>query len=348
MKLLLLISLIGLISCGGDKGKPVEDTKKVVETKAYGTHTLTIYDDGSKEWAYGAEYTPIADLDAHKAKADTIVSRMRTSYPGGRKKWEVFKYETLKGGNWFVVKSTATFSNGDPEEVSYHAYNTKFFTDIGAVEVNIPLNDGEVELSSVYNLNVDEHGVFVGTEGPDAVGYYNKLGDFGDTGKFRGIYDDSSTVIPTTSIYAYDTPFDLYGPQSVPAYDLEDIGADLKVDRDYFNFEESSSVEKDMEKIGAEMEAMEVAEMEEILINYGLSNERSEKLGKLMNFYRKIKTKRALNAKEKDIFTKELTGLSFDKAADQMVEDYDGLIDRAAELNETSPEAIKELINTIM
>ena len=48
------------------------------------------------------------------------------------------------------------------------------------------------------------------------------------------------------------------------------------------------------------------------------------------------------------MFTKELTGMSFDEAATEMVEDYDGLIEKAAELNETSPEAIKELINTIM
>ncbi len=58
--------------------------------------------------------------------------------------------------------------------------------------------------------------------------------------------------------------------------------------------------------------------------------------------------KRALTSREKDIFSKELTGLSFDQAAEMMVDDYEGLIERAADLNETSPEAIKELINNIM
>ena len=48
------------------------------------------------------------------------------------------------------------------------------------------------------------------------------------------------------------------------------------------------------------------------------------------------------------MFAKELTGLSFDKAAEMMVDDYEGLIEKAAELNETSPEAIKELINNLM
>ena len=40
--------------------------------------------------------------------------------------------------------------------------------------------------------------------------------------------------------------------------------------------------------------------------------------------------------------------MNFDKAAEMMVEDYEGLIERAAELNETSPEAIKHLINEVM
>ena len=349
MKFLLLISLIGLIACGGNKDtpKPVEETKKVVGTKIYGTHTLTTYDDGSKEWTYGAEYTPITDLDAHKAKADLIVSNITRAIRGGSVNWEVAKYETLKGKNWFIIKVSYTYDNGNPPEVKYEAFNMRFFNESGQNVSDLPLSDGEVELKWVQNLNLDENGVVVGTEKPIAWGYWNKLTDFGETGWFTGNYSDGNSVNPTTNILEDYTPGD-WSRTDPTTITLEDIGADRLLNREYFAFEEGISVKKDMEKMGAEIEAMEVAQMEDILVDYGLSEERAEKLGKLMNSYNKIKIKRALTSKEKDIFTIELTGLSFDQAANEMVEDFGGLIDRAAELNETSPEAIKELINTIM
>ena len=114
-------------------------------------------------------------------------------------------------------------------------------------------------------------------------------------------------------------------------------------------FEESQSNGKDLEHMGAQIEAMEVAEMEDMLLNYGLSAERSAKLGKLMNSYSKIKTKRALTSREKDVFTKELTGLSFDKATSVLVDEgYDALVEKASEVNGADPEAIKELLNEVM
>ena len=120
-------------------------------------------------------------------------------------------------------------------------------------------------------------------------------------------------------------------------------------DRNQVIFEESNTKSKDLEKFGAKIESLEVAEMEERLINYGLSTERAETLGKLMNNYSKIKTKRALTSREKNIFTKELTGMSFDKATSVLVDEgYDVLIERASEINDVDPEAISELINEIM
>ena len=114
-------------------------------------------------------------------------------------------------------------------------------------------------------------------------------------------------------------------------------------------YSEKSDTTKDLESAGAKVEAMEVAELEDILVNYGLSTERASKLGKLMNSYSKIKTKRALTSREKDVFTKELTGLSFDKASSVLVDEgYDALVEKASEVNGADPEAIKELLNEVM
>ena len=112
--------------------------------------------------------------------------------------------------------------------------------------------------------------------------------------------------------------------------------------------EETQSNSKDLEKLGANIEAVEVESIKDKLLSYGLSNDRTEKVARLANSYKKILNKRGLNSREKNMFTKELLGLSFDEAAAEMVEDYEGLIERAADRNETSPEAIKELINTMM
>lgn len=106
---------------------------------------------------------------------------------------------------------------------------------------------------------------------------------------------------------------------------------------------------KDLEGMGAKVEAMEVADMEDMLVNYGLSTDRAEKLGKLMVSYNSIKNKRALTAREKDVFTKELTGMSFEKATEVLVEEgYDALVEKASEVNGADPEAIKELLNEVM
>jgi len=116
-----------------------------------------------------------------------------------------------------------------------------------------------------------------------------------------------------------------------------------------FYFSEDSDTSKDLESMGAKSEALEVADMEDTLINYGLSAERAETLGKLMTSYSKIKNKRGLTAREKDVFTKELTGLSFDKASEVLVDEgYDALIEKASEVNGADPEALKELLNQIL
>ena len=116
-----------------------------------------------------------------------------------------------------------------------------------------------------------------------------------------------------------------------------------------WHLSQDGDTSKDLENTGAKIEALEVAELEETLMNYGLSTERSEKLGKLMNSYSKIKTKRALTPREKDVFTKELTGMSFNKASSVLVnEGYDILVEKASEVNGADPEAIKELLNEVM
>ncbi len=114
-------------------------------------------------------------------------------------------------------------------------------------------------------------------------------------------------------------------------------------------FEDSTSFHKDLEKIGSKIEEVEIKTLKNNLTNYGFSVEKTSSLAKLMISYKKIKSNRALNSREKDMFTKELTGLSFDKATSVLVEQgYDALVEKASVINGADPEAIKELLNEII
>ena len=111
-------------------------------------------------------------------------------------------------------------------------------------------------------------------------------------------------------------------------------------------FEDSTSIEKDLEKIGSKIE---VNSLKDQLLDYGFSDNKSIKIVRLANAFKSISSKRALTSREKDIFTKELTGLSFDKASSILVnEGYDALVEKASIVNGADPEAIKELINEVL
>jgi hypothetical protein len=130
--------------------------------------------------------------------------------------------------------------------------------------------------------------------------------------------------------------------------DLDSKGTLGFTDGTNFFYSEDTQVSKDVEALGSKIESKEVESMKDGLISYGLSVERTEKLAKLMTSYKNISNKRSLNASEKDSFTKELLGMSFDKAAKEMTENYEGLIEKAADKNGTSPEAVKEIINEML
>lgn len=111
-------------------------------------------------------------------------------------------------------------------------------------------------------------------------------------------------------------------------------------------FEDSTTIQKDLEKIGS---SIEVSSLKEQLLDFGLSDKRSMKIARLANNFKSISSKRALTSREKDIFTKELTGLSFDKASSVLIDEgYDALVEKASEVNGADPEAIKELINKVL
>ena len=117
-------------------------------------------------------------------------------------------------------------------------------------------------------------------------------------------------------------------------------------------FEEVMSGKKDLEKLGSEFEAMENTDIQDHLsANFGMSDDRAHKIAKIVGSYKRIQNKRALTEREMNTFSKQVFGFNYNKGMDAVSKhiqgdssEMDTLIDQAAEKNEMSPEAIKELV----
>jgi len=114
-------------------------------------------------------------------------------------------------------------------------------------------------------------------------------------------------------------------------------------------FSETSVSIKDLEGMGAEIEAVRNEGLANKLVaNYGLSAERATSVARNLSTYKKLALKRALTAKEKNFFAKELLGVNFNAAKDAFVsgdkKDMDNLLETAADVNETSPEQVSAII----
>ncbi len=144
-------------------------------------------------------------------------------------------------------------------------------------------------------------------------------------------------------------------PPVDPGYGIPESGVEeILADPDYGIKENSAfsseiDISKDLEKFGSKIEEIEIESLKDRLVEYGLSDKRTQKVANLVIAYKKISSKRALNAREKNLFTRELLGISFADAAKILVEEgHEVLIEKASEINETSPEDIEELIKTIL
>ena len=115
-----------------------------------------------------------------------------------------------------------------------------------------------------------------------------------------------------------------------------------KVNDDFYRFYASGKyyyLSQDTESV------KDLESLADTLETYGLSTARAQKLSRLAKSYQKLSKSRGLTNSEKDRFSKEVLGMSFDEASTQMVESYDSRVEDAANFNETSPEAIKELLD---
>jgi len=115
-------------------------------------------------------------------------------------------------------------------------------------------------------------------------------------------------------------------------------------------FSEENSYIKDLELLGANIEESQNEYLGEILsTDYGLSVERSSKVARLITQYKKLSTKRSLTQKERNFFSIELLGTGYINAFDSITtgENFDDLLEKAANLNGTTPEAVSTILSDL-
>jgi len=143
-----------------------------------------------------------------------------------------------------------------------------------------------------------------------------------------------------------------YGTEEV--YELTSIGAGA-VRLGYGSlhlFSENNEILKDLENMGSNLESLANEDLSlDLVYNYGLSEERAESVAKITSSFQKIQNKRALTSKEMSAYTQKVLGVDYTagkKALEKHLQgdsdEMEAMIERAADLNGTSPEAVTELV----
>jgi flagellar biosynthesis/type III secretory pathway protein FliH len=118
---------------------------------------------------------------------------------------------------------------------------------------------------------------------------------------------------------------------------------------------ETSVTNKDTLKRAAVVEQYLVVEMaKQVKGKFGLSAERSLKVAKASNHFRKYSSKRALTAEDTNAYASEIMGADFDSIAKAyeagMKGDFgafNSVMEKAAEKNETSPEKMAQIVTSL-
>ncbi len=123
-----------------------------------------------------------------------------------------------------------------------------------------------------------------------------------------------------------------------------------------FVFEQTEATMKDLEKAGALKEAWKTAKVSELLsAKYGLSEERSEKVAKMMSQWEKLSKQRQMTDADANVFSKEVLGVDITAAKDAFEGSAAGdnaslnnLIEKAAEVNGITPEHMNGLVSEMI
>ncbi len=160
-----------------------------------------------------------------------------------------------------------------------------------------------------------------------------------------------STYAEYQEVYIYDSYSDVYGEVFYvgSAFSNDTFGTYAGE----FVFEQTEESFKDVEKLASMKDAFKTAKLGEALSsNYGLSQERGEKVAKLVVQWERLSKNRQMTTSDADAFTKELLGVDMTSATEAIksaqtgnAEQMEDLVAKAASLNGVSPEHMNSIIS---
>lgn len=138
--------------------------------------------------------------------------------------------------------------------------------------------------------------------------------------------------------------------------DVQSLGDGNYMDYDGNLYSEAGEQTKDMETLAANIESLSAENLADVFTtSFGMSEDRSLEVAKLTKAYEKISSKRSLTDSEKNHFSKEIFGASYKEALNAVKEkvggnasSYQDLMEKAAEKNGVSPEAISSVVEGLL
>lgn len=205
-----------------------------------------------------------------------------------------------------------------------------------------------------YDLGYD-HGAADGYD----IGYDDGFYDGYDIGYDDGYYDGSwgLSVGKTKKLQGYADILSMvhndlvdYSKIKAPVQTKKGLVANGKL-----LLSETSQTNKDTLKRAAVVEQYLVVEMaKQIKGKFGLSADRSLKVAKAANHFRKYATKRALTAEDTNAYAEEMIGANFSelsKAYESSMKgdlsSFQSVMEKAAEKNQVSPEKMTEIVTKL-
>jgi len=220
--------------------------------------------------------------------------------------------------------------------------------------------------NSGYNTGYDD-GYYDGYYDGDANGYADGVNDGYDLGYDDGFYDgyDSGyydgyyglSVGKTKRMKGYADVLSAFHNELI---DYSKITKPVETKHGlavngHLLLSETDSASKDVLKRAAVVEQYVVFEMaKQVKSKFGLSDERSLKIAKASNHFRKYASKRALTTEDTNAYAEEILGANFDEIADAYTDlkkgnlsSFNRVIEKAADKNETSPEKMATIVSNL-
>jgi len=317
---LATVSLLGLsVACSDHYAEGLADGK----AQGYASGYDVGYDDG---------YQDGDTAGYERAKAYFATANYADGFNDGKAIGITQGYNSgySAGQATFAPQVAAAYTNG---------YNVGYNNGKG-YGYNLGYDDG---MSDGYDMGYDDGSA----DGYD-LGYDDGFGDGYDVGYDDGFYDGGFSVGKTKALKGYAN---LLSMAHNDMFDYKKIAAPKSSARGIIAngkllFEETSLTNKDTLKRAAVVEQYLVIEMaKQVKGKFGLSAERSIKVAKAANHFRKFSSKRALTNEDTNAYITEMIGVdlkTIEAAHDSG--DMRSVLEAAAAKNGTTPEKMAEVL----